>query len=1513
MDKIKVAIRLRPFNKREVELGALNAVSINENQVILNNNSTRDGKNNPKSFTFDVCFDSSKAENPNYATQQNVYDGLGLEVLESSMAGYNACIFAYGQTGSGKSFTMMGSQSNKGLIPRLCEDIFNRIAQNSTKNLTFKVEVSYIEIYNEKVRDLLDPSGSKLNLKVREHQLLGPYVDGLTHLAVSSYKDIETILNEGNKSRTVAATNMNAESSRSHAVFCLKLYQTILDEQIQISGEKVSRISLVDLAGSEKVSKTGVEGERLKEGCNINKSLHTLGQVISALADSSSSKSKQKHIPYRDSVLTWLLKDSIGGNSKTVMVSAISPSLDNYEETLSTLRYADRAKRIVNNAVVNEDPNAKIIRNLREEVENLKKELEKAKEQINAELINDRLQQSEKLYQEISKPWNEKLAETEKIQQEWDSALQQMGISVQSSGIKVEKDKYYLVNLNADPSLNELLVYYLKDLTLVGRPDAINKQDIQLMGPGIAYEHCAFYFKNNYVCIAPIKEANTWVNGKLIRGETVLHHGDRIVLGINHFFRINCPTDNNTDRMNRSEIDFNRAQEEVLLENKNLNSPNWIEGDSMINIDDESKSTSSIFSNTTSSDDNNTLALELAIQKFEQEYSASTSSRIPTSSSSQKISNSPSTSSINKSLGKSEVTDSGFTTSSKLSNDIIFRKGLQKLRNKILRANSLCREANSLCKEMNKLLRFSVTLQIPAYNLTPSRDPDSLLSEPAIVVKNKYPDSLDEENNQNQKPNKIIIDLEKFESYIYHLREIYTERRLNNLPLKDSDENPRKPDIFTNSISYYYNLIGVANLFLDVLYNDLFIPFEYNIPIINQQGEIAGRLKVRIQRLNTETDLNNTSDDSESLLSEPSEKDSDIETRRFIKVRLNILQAFDLPLNLNNLVFCQYQFWGQKLIIASSQNDANNSIKSSIVNFNHENEFIVETNEDFLEYCQYRALSIEVMCHRCNLSQSFNSGKIENLNNLNQQVKYQALIDAWSEVSKSFELKVKILELNQEGLWRPVSIKQNEYVKTGGVYQLKQGQSRQISVTLTPVKPNTTMWYNGLMFNLEPHKIDKISVGCIQCLIIGETPLDSYQETELNRLKEKCKEILEKRKQYLYSQLKQLSDDNKSEEDKERYESICSQLVNLGEEQAAIDAPNDDSHLPGSTIKWTPQTGMEQHVPVMFLDLSDEIETENLNLRSDTDYSDNDDDFELSRKKKNLALKTFGEECYLKYERKDTQFLSLKIISWNDSNSVEMIESSTKFEFDETDSPNSLKAVARWDSTEHGSQYLNKETPIDRIVYLTVKINLKLKIINPVKNDLRRANQYVDLVLRKRLCVTVNSSLNTNLKLLGLNKLKGLLGSTATLNRNKFIKSSGLIERNDAFGTTITYRVISNIPRLLTEIENRESLAIKVANSIAEDLIELNEKQDKINQENSMSLFEQYAKTIEAVDSILKRDRIQQQIILKKSIIYFSKNGMEKNEDFDMQSSDENHSNNEPSMKKTFSVPNLLKVLFFFY
>ncbi|KAG5312244.1 KI13B protein, partial [Acromyrmex insinuator] len=519
-----------------------------EQQTILQHPTTMDkiDRNKPKTFAFDHCFYSLDPGADNFASQEIVFDALGRDILDNAFQGYNACIFAYGQTGSGKSYTMMGSGDNKGIIPRLCDNLFDMIAKQQSSELSYKVEVSYMEIYNEKVHDLLDPKPNKQSLKVREHNVLGPYVDGLSQLAVTSFQDIDNLMAEGNKSRTVAATNMNSESSRSHAVFSVILTQTLTDSKSGVSGEKVSRMSLVDLAGSERAVKTGAVGDRLKEGSNINKSLTTLGLVISKLADqnSGSNKKKDNFVPYRDSVLTWLLKDNLGGNSKTVMVATISPAADNYEETLSTLRYADRAKRIVNHAVVNEDPNARIIRELRQEVETLKEMLLHATGSIVGQQrtdITEKLSESERLMKEMSQTWEEKLVKTERLQHERQQALEKMGISVQASGIQVEKNKYYLVNLNDDPSLNELLVYYLKERTLVGGRSAKREQDIQLHGLGILPEHCVITIEESGLYMTPLNGARCFVNGTQVVNKTLLQHGDRIVWGNHHFFRVNCP------------------------------------------------------------------------------------------------------------------------------------------------------------------------------------------------------------------------------------------------------------------------------------------------------------------------------------------------------------------------------------------------------------------------------------------------------------------------------------------------------------------------------------------------------------------------------------------------------------------------------------------------------------------------------------------------------------------------------------------------------------------------------------------------------------------------------------------------------------------------------------------------------------------------------------------------------------------------------------------------------------
>lgn len=610
---------------------------------------------------------------------------------------------------------MMGTSDQKGIIPRLCDTLFASIVEKQTEELSFKVEVSYMEIYNEKVHDLLDPKPNRQSLKVREHNVLGPYVDGLSQLAVSSFEDINNLMAEGNKSRTVAATSMNAESSRSHAVFTVVLTQTLKDILSGIAGEKVSRMSLVDLAGSERAAKTGAVGERLKEGSNINKSLTTLGLVISKLADQSMGmKNRDKFVPYRDSVLTWLLKDNLGGNSKTVMVATVSPAGDNFEETLSTLRYADRAKRIVNHAVVNEDPNARIIRELRKEVEMLKEMLKYATASSpvgDRTDISDKIAESENLMKQISQTWEDKLKQTERVQNERQQALEKMGISVQASGIQVEKNKYYLVNLNADPSLNELLVYYLKERTLVGARVIGNievQPDIQLYGLGILQEHCVLTIEDSDLYIQPLNNARCFVNGSAVAKKTILHHGDRILWGNHHFFRVNCPRVIPNGNHMSSEpqtpaqpLDYDFAREE-LMQHELSNDPIQAAISRLERQHEEDKQ----------------VALEKQRQEYERQFQQLRNILSPTTPYAPYAPYDP------LRIGKMNP----ITPNSQLrverwveERDEMFKRSLGQLKTDIMRANSCVQEANFLAEEMEKQTKFSVTLQIPPANLSPNR------------------------------------------------------------------------------------------------------------------------------------------------------------------------------------------------------------------------------------------------------------------------------------------------------------------------------------------------------------------------------------------------------------------------------------------------------------------------------------------------------------------------------------------------------------------------------------------------------------------------------------------------------------------------------------------------------------------------------------------------------------------------------------------------------------------------
>ncbi|KAF5281686.1 hypothetical protein FQA39_LY17707 [Lamprigera yunnana] len=356
-ENVKVIVRCRPMNKREIELKCKSIIQMQNCMVEIWD--PNEGPAFPKQFTFDSVYDQKSCT-------ENIYNDICYPLIESVLEGYNSTIFVYGQTGCGKSFSMEGSKSpnspEKGIISRAFEHIFEAISV--TSGVKYLALVSYLEIYNEQIRDLLLPNESTLNLKEIPNE--GVTVPGLTIHPVHNIAECEEKLNIGSKNRMIGATLMNQVSSRSHSIFTISIEQISNDETI-----RKGKLNLVDLAGSERQAKTGATGDRLKEATKINLSLSALGNVISALVDG-----KAKHIPYRDSKLTRLLQDSLGGNTRTLMIACMSPASRDYDETLSTLRYANRAKNIHNKPRINEDPKDAMLRQYQEEIVRLRNILE---------------------------------------------------------------------------------------------------------------------------------------------------------------------------------------------------------------------------------------------------------------------------------------------------------------------------------------------------------------------------------------------------------------------------------------------------------------------------------------------------------------------------------------------------------------------------------------------------------------------------------------------------------------------------------------------------------------------------------------------------------------------------------------------------------------------------------------------------------------------------------------------------------------------------------------------------------------------------------------------------------------------------------------------------------------------------------------------------------------------------------------------------------------------------------
>uniref|UniRef100_A0A674KBN3 plus-end-directed kinesin ATPase n=1 Tax=Terrapene triunguis TaxID=2587831 RepID=A0A674KBN3_9SAUR len=1101
---VKVAVRVRPFNSRETSKESKCIIQMQGNSTSIIN--PKNPKEAPKSFSFDYSYWShTSPEDPCFASQNRVYNDIGKEMLLHAFEGYNVCIFAYGQTGAGKSYTMMGKQeeSQAGIIPQLCEELFEQINDNSNEEMSYSVEVSYMEIYCERVRDLLNPK-NKGNLRVREHPLLGPYVEDLSKLAVTSYTDIADLMDAGNKARTVAATNMNETSSRSHAVFTIVFTQKRHDTETDLCTEKVSKISLVDLAGSERADSTGAKGTRLKEGANINKSLTTLGKVISALAEvvsTSKKKKKTDFIPYRDSVLTWLLRENLGGNSRTAMVAALSPADINYDETLSTLRYADRAKQIKCNAVINEDPNAKLVRELKEEVTRLKDLLraqglgdiidtsmgslsaspsscslssqvgltsvssiqERIMSTPGGEEAIERLKESEKIIAELNETWEEKLRKTEAIRMEREALLAEMGVAIREDGgtlgVFSPKKTPHLVNLNEDPLMSECLLYYIKDgITRVGQADAERRQDIVLSGAHIKEEHCLFRSERNHnviVTLEPCERSETYVNGKRVVQPVQLRSGNRIIMGKNHVFRFNHPEQARAEREKTPSaetpsepVDWTFAQRE-LLEKQGIDMKQEMEKSKLQALQKQVETRS--------------LAAETTEEEEEEE-------EVPWTQHEYELA------------------------------QWAFRKWkfhqFTSLRDQLWGNAVYLKEANAISVELKKKVQFQfVLLTNTLYSPLP---PELLPNETEKTRNNRpFPRTVVTVEVQDLKNGATHYwSLEKLKQRLELMREMYD--RAGEMASNAQDENE---STMTGSDPFYdrfhwFKLVGRAFVYLsNLLYP---VPLIHRVAVVSEKGEVRGFLRVAVQAIAADeeapdygsgirqsgtakisfddeyfnkvrninwvgevceergqlsVDVSGTLLDGKMVMEGFTEEVGDhLKLGSVFTFRVTVLQASGILPEYAD-IFCQFNFLHRHDEAFSTEPLKNNG-RGSPLGFYHVQNIAVEVTESFVEYIKTKPIVFEVFGHYQQHPLHLQGQDLNSITcvqffktNLGQSMsKYDLLV--WFEIS----------ELEPTGEYIPAIVDHTGGLPCQGTFLLHQGIQRRITVTIIHERGNELHW-----------------------------------------------------------------------------------------------------------------------------------------------------------------------------------------------------------------------------------------------------------------------------------------------------------------------------------------------------------------------------------------------------------------------------------------------------------------------
>ncbi|CAG9327700.1 unnamed protein product [Blepharisma stoltei] len=968
---VKVAVRVRPFNSREKEEGAELCVEMRGNTTKVRNKEN----GTIKEFHYDYSYWSHDGFNEDpttgiltkaspssqYADQQTVFNDIGVGVLDNAWQGYHCCLFAYGQTGSGKSYSMVGYGSNKGIIPIACEEVFIRISQRASPFIECKVSASMLEIYNEQVQDLLQPPQNRVKggLKIREDPKKGVFVEGLIEQPCSSYEEISAVLDRGNKSRTVAATQMNATSSRAHTVLTISFTQIFYDEATgKPLNRKQSNINLVDLAGSERAAKTGATGDRLQEGSNINKSLSSLGKVITALAKRSSGQlAKGEVIPYRESKLTRILQNALGGNSMTTMIAAISPATFNYDETISTLRYADAVKSIKNQAVVNETPQEKLIRELKEENERLKALVEGRGGGGGGGAGGGMSDQMREEYER-------QIEELRKAKEDAEKTREQRTQEVVHRAAFIEEKitTPHLSNLNEDPLLSGYIKHaFKKGTNVIGKKNPQSPPNITIEGLGIGINHCTVTY-NDEIKLKPSTDPSlkTLVNGKVLTQEITLQHHDRIRFGNHNYFLFIDP-----DELGGAPFDWEKAVNEASQDQVNglIGANNeemkakeeemrrkleaeWEEARKK--MEDEKAQLEKMLKGKKNED----AATQKALFEKEQELKAKQRA-------------------MEEEMRKKEIM---------LKQHEENRLAMERLKKVLTQAITQINEAN----ERAVLLGKSTIFQPELYrdNSLNSGRPGTGMQQTQVRVKVLIPDISDDFQ--------IHWPLDKLEARLIDMQEISNQLEYGG-DINDVDIGYDPFFDKVDSLGDTYKLIGNSYIYLDSIYYLITVD-EDKVPIIDDRGSKKGMLKVAI------------TPKIDGIVMEEFDNLKEILGKN-LNLKVAIGEATDIPENFSTNCYCKYKF-----AVVSEEEYMTQKCMQTTVNpkFNyirdHNIEITPEVADDFLHH----ALAISVY------GDITEETKQRELNKLRE--KYgQASNPVKSARIKEFEEEPEILENDHPG------------------------------------------------------------------------------------------------------------------------------------------------------------------------------------------------------------------------------------------------------------------------------------------------------------------------------------------------------------------------------------------------------------------------------------------------------------------------------------------------------------------